>query len=103
MKQVIHNLIAILIICAIIIPNSLTTIDYARGQLAQSTVYNNPLMGIRFNYPANWNFSVYYGFEEVFCKGASVNCELVFNPNYEFDSYPNIVAFVISAITRSHI
>ena len=54
-------------------------------------------MGIRFNYPANWNFSVYYGFEEVFCKGVSVNCELVINPNYELSSCPNIVAFVISA------
>ena len=62
------------------------------------TLYNNPLMGIKFSIPLSWNFTAYYGFEKAFCRGVDVDCRLALNPNYELSSYPNVVGLNIEAI-----
>lgn len=78
-----------------IILYSLINSDQIRAQ--SPLTYNNPLMGIRFNYPDNWNFTIWYGFEEAFCKGNDIGCQLALNPNSEVSSYPNIVGLNIIA------
>ena len=64
----------------LVIPNSFTALNYAKGQAEQSVDYNNPLMGLRFSFPANWNFTAWYGFEQAFCKGINIDCTLALTP-----------------------
>ena len=58
-------IIGVIIIIGIIIANQTLSVEYARGQVPQSINYKNPLMGIRFNFPADWNFTGWYGFEQI--------------------------------------
>ena len=43
-------------------------------------------MVFQFSIPSNWNFTGYYGFERIFCRGQDIDCRLALNPDYEFSS-----------------
>jgi hypothetical protein len=64
---------------------------------AMSQAYNNPLMGIRFNIPENWNFTLWYGFEKAFCWGTDIGYTVTLNPNLEVRSLEDTAGINIIA------
>lgn len=59
-----------------------------------TTLYNNPLMGIRFSKFNSWDFLVFNGFEP-YCWEIDTPCKITLNPDYI--SYPGVAGFIISA------
>jgi len=59
-----------------------------------STIYNNPLMGVRFSKFNNWDFLVFSGFEP-YCWGIDTPCKITLHPDYV--SNPGIAGFIIYA------
>ncbi|MGC2432048.1 MAG: hypothetical protein WA393_13505 [Nitrososphaeraceae archaeon] len=65
MKELLAVILLPVVVVGAILASQLLSLEYARGQVVQSINYNNPLMGIRFNFPADWNFTGWYGFEQI--------------------------------------
>ena len=70
------------------------TETYSSKLGVDTTIYNNPLMGIRFNKFTNWDFFVFYGFEP-YCWGIVTPCKVTLHPDYI--SSPKVAGFQIYA------
>jgi hypothetical protein len=87
--------ISIIILIMTITVYLLITLNHARAD--SPLIYDNPLMGIRFNIPESWNFTIWYGFEKAFCWGINIGCQLALNPNLEAMSFGDTVGLNIIA------
>ena len=72
-------LFVIISVICITTPNPSASLK-AKGKGEQLLDYDNPLMGVKFSYPANWHISsVHTGYESSRCTEPDIDCYLKLN------------------------